>query len=147
LVSPLRAMLGIGPIVNNYNGVVNYERVWHNKALDWRIAHPIYRYHLRLTTCRDLIFTERKQMGASLLLAAMDPGSAPASMPEHNSFAPLRVWIGLDSRIRWRFRPYINIPMRLRPSPLNLIFKDLTGKGRTLEADKVRFQAIDFDTL
>ena len=147
LVSPLRAMLGVGPIVNDESGLITYERVWHRTALEWRLAHPQYHYSLRLTTCKDMLFTERKQMGASLLLAALDPGTAPSHMTRHEGFEPLRVWIGLDSRISWRFRPYINIPMRFRPSPLNLIFKDLTGQGRTLEAEKVRFQAIDFDTL
>ncbi|MBK6776008.1 MAG: GNAT family N-acetyltransferase [Flavobacteriales bacterium] len=147
LVSPLRAMLGIGPIVNNRDGVVKYERIWHQKALEWRLAHPLNKYSLGLTTCKDLLFTERKQMGATLLLAALDPGTAPASTPSHEHFEPLRVWIGLDSRITWRFRPYFNIPMRLRPSPLNLIFKDLKSQGRTLDPATVRFQAIDFDTL
>lgn len=147
LVSPLRAMVGIGPIVNNRSGVVKYERVWHQKALEWRLSHPLNKYSLGLTTCKDLLFTERKQMGATLLLAALDPGTTPTSTPTHERFEPLRVWIGLDSRTSWRFRPYINIPMRFRPSPLNLIFKDLKGRGRTLDPATVRFQAIDFDTL
>jgi hypothetical protein len=47
----------------------------------------------------------------------------------------------------WRGKPWINIPMRFRPSPLNLIFKDLTGQGRTLDPGTVRFQALDFDVL
>jgi hypothetical protein len=40
---------------------------------------------------------------------------------------------------------HINIPMRFRPSPLNLIFRDLTDGRRILDAPKVRFRAIDFD--
>ncbi|MEO8066578.1 MAG: GNAT family N-acetyltransferase [Flavobacteriales bacterium] len=147
LVSPLRAMVGVGPVVNKHSGKVTYERIWHAKAMEWRVAHPLNSYSISLTTCKDLVFTERKQMGASLLLAALDPGTAPVNMPDHTAFAPLRIWIGLDSKTNWRFRPYVNIPAWLRPSPLNLIFKDLTGQRRSLDPKTVRFQAIDFDTL
>lgn len=147
LVAPLMAMVGVGPITNKSEYPVAYQRVWHTKALDWRLAHPLNKYSSTLTTCRDLILTERKQAGARLFLAALDGGTLTTPLPKATGWNPFRVWIGLDSRSNWFLRPYFNIPMRFRPSPLNLIFKDLTGAGRTLPADQVRFQAIDFDTL
>lgn len=147
LVSPLRAMVGIGPITNKREYQVAYQRIWHSKALDWRLAHPLNKYYSTLTTCRDLILTDRTQSGARLFLAALDGGTLTSELPEATGANPLRVWIGLDSRTNWFLRPYFNIPMRFRPAPLNLIFKDLTGQGRTLPAEQVRFQAIDFDTL
>ena len=63
------------------------------------------------------------------------------------SVLPMKLWIGLDERFDWKGKLYKDIPMRFRPSPLNLIFKDLTGSGSTLKAEEVRFQALDFDTL
>lgn len=147
LVSPLMAMVGVGPIINKSEYSVAYQRIWHTKALDWRLAHPLNKYSSTLTTCRDLILTDRTQSGARLFLAALDGGTLTSELPEATGWNPLRVWIGLDSRTNWSLRPYFNIPMRFRPSPLNLIFKDLTDRGRTLPADQVRFQAIDFDTL
>ena len=47
----------------------------------------------------------------------------------------------------WTSSAYLNVPMRLRPSPLNMIFKDLSGAARKLDASKVRMEAIDFDVL
>ncbi|QQR85973.1 MAG: GNAT family N-acetyltransferase [Flavobacteriales bacterium] len=147
LVAPLMAMVGVGPITNKNEYPVAYQRIWHTKAVDWRLGHPRNKYYSALTTCRDLVLTDRTQFGARLFLAALDGGTLTSELPEATGWNPLRVWIGLDSRTNWFLRPYFNIPMRFRPSPLNLIFKDLTGQGRTLPADQVRFQAIDFDTL
>jgi hypothetical protein len=60
--------------------------------------------------------------------------------------APLTAWIGLDPSIRWRRHCYANLPDRLKPSPLNLIFKDLASSGQ-LSREAVRFQVIDFDLM
>ena len=59
--------------------------------------------------------------------------------------APLKLWIGSDSRIKMDQSFFINIPMRFRPSPLNLIFKNLSGAGWKLDIDNIRFNTIDFD--
>jgi GNAT superfamily N-acetyltransferase len=148
LVSPLRAMAGIGALKTKDPGVVRYERVWHRDALRWRLGHPLYRYTLKREGPLDLLVSERSQFGARLLLGAL-PHVHMTGVPlaAHAEALPLRIWVGLDPGLDWRLRPYANIPVRLRPSPLNLIFKDLTGQGRTLDPAQVRFQALDFDTL
>ncbi|MBL8001416.1 MAG: GNAT family N-acetyltransferase [Flavobacteriales bacterium] len=148
LVSPLKAMAGVGPLAPRDPGAVQYERVWHRDALNWRLAHPLYRYSVKHDGRLDVLVSERSQFGARLLLGAMPPAQLQGvDLPEHRGALPFRIWVGLDKGLRWGGRPYLNIPMRLRPSPLNLIFKDLTGQGRTLDPAMVRFQALDFDTL
>jgi len=148
LVSPLRAMAGVGPLKRADGGALQYERVWHREALKWRLAHPLYDYSVKHADGLDLLMSERTQMGGRLLLAAMDHGTMHGvELPEFKGFAPFRIWVGLDPAFRWGLRPYVNIPVKLRPSPLNLIFKDLTGQGRSLDPARTRFQAIDFDTL
>ncbi len=148
LVSPLRAMAGVGQLKRVDGGVVQYERVWHRDALKWRLSHPLYNYSVKHADGLDLLMSERTQMGGRLLLAAMDHGTMHGvELPEFKGFAPFRIWVGLDPAFRWGLRPYVNIPVKLRPSPLNLIFKDLTGQGRSLDPARTRFQAIDFDTL
>jgi hypothetical protein len=62
------------------------------------------------------------------------PGKAPG---------PMRLWLGLDPGLDWRGS--LPIPMRLRPSPLNLVYKDLTGGGFLPDPDRVLFRGIDFD--
>jgi hypothetical protein len=35
--------------------------------------------------------------------------------------------------------------MRLRPAPLNFVFKDLTGRARRIDPGRLRYAALDFD--
>ena len=58
---------------------------------------------------------------------------------------PLHVWLGVDPAIDWPRSPYVSIPKRWRASPLNLVFRDLTGGGLRLDPERVLFRAIDFD--
>ncbi|MFA5786462.1 MAG: GNAT family N-acetyltransferase [Actinomycetota bacterium] len=148
LVSPLLVMAGVGWPRHKTGADPQYERVWHPDALRWRLAHPIYRYSVKCAGHLDLIYTERRQAGGRLLLAALDHDQLPTGLlPRFKGSAPYRIWIGSDCALDWTRRLFINVPVRFRPSPLNLIFKDLTGQGRSLDPMRVRFQAIDFDTL
>ena len=58
---------------------------------------------------------------------------------------PARLWLGLDPVVDWRRSAYLPIPALLRPSPLNLVFKDLSGGSLLPEPDRIVFRAIDFD--
>jgi len=51
------------------------------------------------------------------------------------------------SRITRKVRemPYFDVPARLRPSPLNLLWYDLTGQDRRHDPAKVRYEVFDFD--
>lgn len=148
LVAPLQAMIGIGNLKMKETDGAHYERLWSEAALRWRLAHPAFHYHLKRTDELDFILSERTQFGASYVLGCFPKNTVGERMiPSRPSGVPFKIWIGRDRTMKWNSRPYMNIPMRFRPSPLNLIFKDLTGNGRTLGVDQVRFQAIDFDTL
>ena len=60
-------------------------------------------------------------------------------------FRPITLWIGINAAINWSKAMYFNVPKRMRPSPLNFIYKDLTKLNRKLEYKKVIFNAFDFD--
>jgi hypothetical protein len=67
------------------------------------------------------------------------------SLPDKKfALRPLTAWIGLAPNARWSGIA-LRVPQSMRPSPLNLIFKDLTDAARTLDKSKVFFEAIDFD--
>lgn len=147
LVSPLRAMIGAGPLhVEGNDRTVRYEQVRTPEALAWRLSHPLYRYEGALSGHTRLLLSKRRQYGCRYIMQAKYDGVLPAGIARTSP--PVRkVWIGLDPSIRWGGSAYMNIPLRFRPSPLNLIFKDLTGQGRRLNAQEVRFHALDFDIL
>ncbi len=147
LVSPLRAMVGFGALPFGECGPVQYERSWSPQALAWRTSHPSYTYALREADGTSLVLSERRQFGARYVLAARKGSFGTLPLRAEKESVRRKVFIGLDPGLHWKGCAYINVPMRLRPSPLNLILKDLTGAGRTLDPAQVRFQAIDFDIL
>lgn len=57
----------------------------------------------------------------------------------------LKLRIGLDPQLDWSRSLYVSIPLWARPSPLNLVFKDLAGVGVQLEGQRVVFHLVDFD--
>ena len=147
LVSPLRAMVGIGSLpFTDGSAPAQYEHVSSQAAFTWRLAHPAYRYTQAQSGDVAMVLSERKQFGARYVLSARR-GSWEHCDLEQQRAPQRKVFIGLDPSLRWNGSLYVNVPMRFRPSPLNLIFKDLSGDGRQLNADQVRFHAIDFDIL
>lgn len=147
LVSPLRAMVGMGELPYRQAPATDYERVWSPEAVRWRLSHPAYNYTLKRSGDLRLLLSERAQFGARYVLGAFPGEQWDGVSPAEKGGVRMKTWIGLDPAMRWGGSFYLNVPMRFRPSPLNLIFKDLSGKGRTLDPAGVRFQAMDFDIL
>ncbi|MBP6389432.1 MAG: GNAT family N-acetyltransferase [Flavobacteriales bacterium] len=147
LVSPLRAMVGIGSLpLRPDDGNVQFAPMHSEAKLRWRTAHPAHTYTLAAEPGKWSILSPKKMKGARFLLAA-GLGDAPHLLLQKENPPALKAWIGLDPLMAWTTSAYLNVPMRLRPSPLNMIFKDLSGAGRKLNASKVRMEAIDFDVL
>ena len=115
--------------------------------LEWRTANPAQQYRVRQKRNSFVIEGPTGKLGIQAIL-----GEFPIEMNHQfqnalgqHRYNPLKLWIGIDDSINWSRSMYFDIPRRLRPSPLNLIFKDLTGNNRELAAEKVKFQLIDFD--
>ena len=53
--------------------------------------------------------------------------------------------MGINNKINWKISKFIALPDKLKPSPLNLMFKDLRDLDISLDKNKIKFQAIDFD--
>lgn len=147
LVAPLKAMVGLGPLPEPAAAERTFERMWSPAARSWRLGHPAYRYSWRKHGSHITLYSQRKQYGAQYVLGLQPWTEAPAGASALASSPLAHIWIGLDPGMRFGNRPYVDVPMRFRPSPLNLIFKDLTDQQRTLDASKTRFQAMDFDIL
>lgn len=140
----LRVLVGVGRPCGRRSEECRFQRIWDEGRLRWRLSNPnsAYRHRTVREGVSDIIASSGHPM-VSAVLGSFHHGMLPESLSAGTSVLSLH--IGLDPD--WRgFQPlHINIPMRFRPSPLNLIFRDLTGRGRTLDARMVRFRAIDFD--
>jgi hypothetical protein len=146
MLRPLEARIGLGlPKLRETAPRPSFERIWSEQALGWRMANPEGRYsRIRHRNGSAIISaTGLAGLGAVLHQGSVREGpSADGAAP-----GPLRLWLGLDPRIDWKGSAFLPIPMRLRPSPLNLVYKDLAGGGFVPDPDRVVFRGVDFDAF
>jgi GNAT superfamily N-acetyltransferase len=149
LVGQLEARVGFGrPRRLGGAPAPSFERLWTDEAIAWRLADP----ERRSRVCRRGGAIEATapsgRPGIAVILYdgpdkwALEPG------PERGLAAGrLRLWVGLDFALDWSRSRFVAIPQRLRPSPLNLVFKDLTGGSLFPDPARMLFRAIDFDAF
>jgi hypothetical protein len=146
MLRPLEARVGLGlPRLREPERPPSVERLWSEEALRWRTANPEARYW---TARRDgnsavLAATGVPGLGAILHQGGMSEGLEAHGRPP----GPFRLWLGLDPAVDWGGSAFLPIPMRLRPSPLNLVYKDLTGGGFLPDPGRVVFRGVDFDAF
>jgi hypothetical protein len=144
LVGPLDARLGVGPIARRREALaVDYERVWDEPVVRWRLAHPLTAYTLRRRGDRCEVRAPSGRPGIRALLGWVPAAFAPPGLGTPGPGADL--FIGADPALRWGRSAYVNLPMRVRPAPLNFVFKDLGGAGRRIAFERLRYAALDFD--
>jgi len=138
LVCPLDVRIGIGRPRNETSDALHFRRIWSDKSLRWRLNNPAAKYALRA----GALWADPHIPGVNMYL-----GKAPMHLEYHGEGPSRRLltgWIGIMPAMQWH-GVALPIPQLLRPSPLNLIFRDLTGARRTLNSSQVVFQALDFD--
>jgi GNAT superfamily N-acetyltransferase len=145
MLRPLDARIGLGlPRRSEVERPPSLERIWSEEALRWRTANPEACYWtVRGDETAILSATGIPGLGAILHQGpARENRQAPGRAP-----GPLRLWLGLDPAIEWRRSAFLPIPMRLRPSPLNLVYRDLGGGGFLPDPGRVVFRGVDFDAF
>ena len=126
---------------------VQYQGAWRPDLLRWRLANPDGRYvagrsgelfgvwartHLPFVRCAAFLPGE---------VAGSDTGPATGGAPLAAS-----LFIGLEPRVTLGRQGFLPIPERLRPSPLNLIWRPLSPSvPRALEPGAVALNFLDFD--
>jgi hypothetical protein len=143
MVGRLDARVGFGfPEQSEAGPPASFERVWTEAAFRWRLANPSGRYSVttRDGGCTIIARTPTKGLGAILY-----QGDNRWDVGETDERPPIgRLWLGLDPSLSWRKPPFVSIPARLRPSPLNLLFKNLSDDS-VPQPERIVFRAIDFD--
>lgn len=147
LVGQLDAKLGIGRLTQrewkDRPGAISLQRKWDARSLAWRFGNPVNPVGAVV-------------QGTSIFASASArvPGLvAWSEIPQVPGFASIgqagrttgRLFLG---KLPPGFRSagmFLDIPTRLRPSPLNLIFRDLVGRGDTVEMASVFLSFLDFD--
>lgn len=146
LVAPLRAMVGVGPLrMSRVKSELEFKPIWTSEKMAWRMAHPMHDYTRYTIGGNEFILSDTKLKGFHFILSANK--EIPSSMLQDDQIPIRKAYIGVDPDLKWGGTFYMNVPKNFRQAPLNLIFKDLKGDKRSLNPKKVRFQALDFDTL
>lgn len=147
LVSPLAARVGIGhPCREAWSELrerAGFSREWSPEALAWRLRNPSAPVLARAQGAGQGLFLADTPWP---LLRACAPGPAVAGLARVGS-APLRVFIGLLPAGTHYAPTYLDIPGFLRPSPLNLIYRDLHEPDFRLDPERVLISFLDFDAF
>lgn len=149
LVEPLESRVGMGPLGRfdwpRMASAARLRQAWTPDYLAWRCANPAN--PVRITRMRDGHAGLVADTGRPMLRAwAEIPMAAAHGIAEPTTAPTFRVWLGLVPRGHGRFGLYPRLPERLRPSPLNLIFRPLAGQG-ALRAGESLFSFLDFDAF
>lgn len=142
LVAPLDVLVGIGRLAASDDPQIGFAVAWDDSALAWRLRRP----HAQYVATRGEQATVYSHTHRRGVLAYMTraPRSLAAALPAPRITQPVRMWIGLDAHLERR-GVLARLPDRFKPSPLNLIFRDLTARQRRLDRDTTRFTLLDFD--
>ncbi len=145
LISPLTAKIGIGKI--NYQStenLYNFERLWSKELLEWRLKDPLKNYSIKKLDNQYIIKTSTGKFGIRARLGIFDKSFIPEiRLLNQNIFSPFELYLGIDNAIDWTNSKYYDIPKIFRPSPLNMIFKQLYDE-KEFEISNIKFQMIDF---
>lgn len=118
----------------------DFEPIADENWLTWRIANPAQQY-----------FVREKKMGLLISTSTHIPFIHCFSffkklhVQEKVNFLPkIYMYMGLNNSFNFNSLNFIPIPERFKPSPLNLIYRSLSGKVPVL-SDSVNFSFLDFD--
>jgi GNAT superfamily N-acetyltransferase len=145
LVRPLEARVGLGPLRHAAAPApqqLSFARSWNAPTLAWRCANPHNPVWQRSRAGRSQFYAAA--FGA--LLPAYAELDTPATVAEPGApLSPLRLFIGLAPDAASRYWNYTSIPRRLRPSPLNLIYRAFSPRVAALDPARIAFSFLDFD--
>ncbi|MGI4718319.1 MAG: GNAT family N-acetyltransferase [Janthinobacterium lividum] len=151
LVRPLEARVGVGALRHAPKApaaALSFERSWSPEALAWRCANPHNRVWHR--DAGDRLQFHAPAVGVVPAYAELGHGPDGALLPTSSSSqgpapSPLRLFIGLAPDASANYWNYASIPMKLRPSPLNLIWRGFSPRVPQLDAARIQFTFLDFD--
>lgn len=152
-VSPLEARIGFGGLgVTDFQAVLSASELrhaWTPETLSWRANNPVNKVRF----CSD----ESGNRLTAYASAGKYGISAFAELWSDEKFTPSftgggmlpfmpRVFLGLVPMHQFRYN-LVNIPERFKPSPLNLIYKNLQDSKDRIDPSACFFNFLDFDAF
>lgn len=148
LIKPLDAQIGWGTLGVDWNSVMSrtiFSRQWNNANLSWRMANPKNTVYMhRRPDCAQFFAKAKGWALPAYAECRSDLPDMPSQMLRLSNAAP-HLYLGLLPDGTRRSSTYVNVPDVLRPSPLNFIYRSLSGSVQTLEGDGISLSFLDFD--
>lgn len=147
LVQPLEARIGVGPLRIDRKILAErtqFQRAWKVDHLQWRCANPVNAIRARTRRGISQFFASAKGNLLPAYAQLEDTALAEGAAPQRSA-SPLRLFLGLYPEGGCDYRRYVEIPRKLRPSPLNFIFLPLQAHVPPLKAGAACFSFLDFD--
>ncbi len=148
LISPLDARLGLGaPASVDWGEAASrtqFRRLWSSSSLRWRCINPANPSHL---TRQGKEAVEIRAPTDKPLISVWGTVPMTEGVPPVTSVGarPISLFIGLLPEGAHRYRLSASIPDRLRPSPLNFIYRSLATNASTPERGSIHCSFVDFD--
>ena len=146
LVDSLSAKIYAGSLKynpNEFQGKDYFYRIWNANTLKWRIENPSNKLWYSSTMNHTSVLGDAF-LGV-LPVEALIGKVINNQIQNRKLFPKIKLFLGLVPDGHLKKIKSIDVPNFLRPSPLNFIYKDLMGQGRTLKREKIFFTFLDFD--
>ena len=152
VIKPLDAMLGIGELgVFSSDSVLRnteFKHNWQESTLTWRCNNPNNKVFLNNKSGNSLsAFCASGKFGISAYAEIPHIEiDTHRTMNHCLKFIQPRVFLGLNPGYKYK-KNYIPVPEKLRPSPLNLIYKNLNNSTDILSPESCLINFLDFDAF
>jgi GNAT superfamily N-acetyltransferase len=136
LITSLDVKTGTGSIsysTKNYQ----FKPLWNEKSLSWRLNNPSTKYFKN----KNCVLAKASKLNIYAQLTTREITLIPTITTKK---PPFTLWIGLAKNIKNKGL-FISLPQKLKPAPLNLIFKSLNNDISVLKKEDILFELIDFD--
>jgi GNAT superfamily N-acetyltransferase len=140
LISTLSVVVGIGTVKPLYDHKYRLAPIWSQDTLAWRLSNPSSKLFLSSDNSY-VVPTGKLNFYAQLTSRTVKQQNSSKCKKR---MAPFKVWIGLSSSMKKRGL-FFKLPKALKPVPLNLIYKNLSGENMVFNPTDVLFELIDFD--
>lgn len=142
LISPLDAKLFVAMPKIKANQAIAFERFYNTEIKEWRLKNPNEKYLFsKAINNKTAVFSHTKFKSVNAWIGNF-ADIKPLTFSTRKFF---KIWIGIDNSLKWNNLSSCNIPAFMKPSPLNLIFKNLTATPISIDKNNLRFWAVDFD--
>lgn len=148
LVGPLYTMIGrFGIQIPELNTDMQFYRIWDTDQIKWRFFQSPQTYVISRNHSGFSLHSKSSVPFLNIYMGRFESSLLPENFNLRQAVMPALMYIGMANSNILRRSFGFDLPVRLKPSPLNLIFKDLTNHRFTLDPDRVFFQAADFDAF